>query len=63
MSTSGIVKLNINPGFIQPQSYTLSTLANNSYLENVELCYICSTEIEEGIIETVVRVWFSQSFF
>lgn len=57
MSTSaGVVKLNIlNPGFIHPQSYTLATLdTNNSSLENVLLCYICSTEIEEGILETVV---------
>uniref|UniRef100_A0A336L796 CSON004103 protein n=1 Tax=Culicoides sonorensis TaxID=179676 RepID=A0A336L796_CULSO len=37
--TPELVKLNIlNPGFIQPQSYTLSPL------ENVELCYICSSE-------------------
>lgn len=57
MSASAeVVKLNIlNPGFIQPQSFTLSTLdSNNSSLENAELCYLCSTEIEEGFIETVV---------
>ncbi|XP_063704437.1 gastrula zinc finger protein XlCGF57.1-like [Culicoides brevitarsis] len=50
-NAAGVVKFNIlNPGFTQSQSFAL---ASGSSVENVDVCFLCCSDIEQGVIETV----------